>query len=101
MPEDGEIPAANGEIATLSGGFLAYCQLELGLSANTLAAYRSDLLKIGEALTALELTITAVGPDEVARILGWLRDERANRPTAVMVSSNAVSASPIFSRSLR
>ncbi len=95
MPEDGEIPAANGEIATLSGGFLAYCQLELGLSANTLAAYRSDLLKIGEALTALELSITAVGPDEVARILGWLRDERANRPASL---ARALVALRMFAR---
>ncbi len=64
-------------------GFLAYCRLELGLAANTLDAYANDLAKVGAALAALGLGIAQVGPDEVARILAWLRDERGNAPSSL------------------
>ena len=57
-------------------GFLACCRLELGLSLNTLAAYTNDLTKIHAALVALGLDLAACGPDEVGRVLAWLRDER-------------------------
>ncbi len=59
-----------------SKAFLAYCRLELGLSNNTLAAYRRDLTLVQVALTALSLDLAACGPDEVGRMLAWLRDER-------------------------
>ncbi len=64
-------------------GFLAYCRLELGLSSNTLTSYNHDLTKVHAAFTALGLTIATVGPDEVGRILGWLRDERDNAPASL------------------
>lgn len=65
-------------------GFLAYCRLELGLSANTLAAYTNDLAKIHAALAALGLDLTACGPDEVGRVLAWLRDERAQASSSLV-----------------
>ena len=38
------------ELARLTLDFLAYLELERGLSRNTLEAYRSDLLQFGEFL---------------------------------------------------
>jgi len=55
--------------------FLTYCRLELSLSRNTLASYSNDLVNLTEALAALGLDMAQVGPDEVARILGHLRDQ--------------------------
>lgn len=91
MQGDGENPAANGDHA----GFLDYCRLELGLSANTLTAYARDLAKIDEALVALGLTIPEVGPDEIARMLAWLRDERDNAPATL---ARALVALRMFAR---
>ena len=59
-----------------SKAFLAYCRLELGLSGNTLAAYQRDLKLVHAALAALALDLADCGPDEVGRLLAWLRDER-------------------------
>jgi len=56
--------------------FLAYCRLELGLAANTLIAYANDLDKAAAGLEALGLRFADCGPDEVARLAAWLRDER-------------------------
>jgi integrase/recombinase XerD len=58
--------------------FIAYCRLELGLSANTIAAYRRDLAKAYDGLTALGIDLAAAGPDEVTRLLAWLRDIKGN-----------------------
>lgn len=58
--------------------FLACCRLELGLSANTLSTYRLAVDHLHEALAALGLTLEDAGPDEVARALGWLRDQRGH-----------------------
>lgn len=56
--------------------FLAYCRLELGLSPNTIAAYKRDLALVYAGFAALGLDIAHCGPDEVGRLLAWLRDER-------------------------
>lgn len=64
--------------------FLAYCRLELGLSSNTLSAYRNDLDKVYQGLLALGLSVEACGPDEIARLLGWLRDERAQAASSLV-----------------
>lgn len=56
--------------------FLAYCRLELGLAGNTIAAYKRDLALVYGALNGLGLDLTQCGPDEVGRLLAWLRDER-------------------------
>jgi integrase/recombinase XerD len=63
--------------------FLAHCRLELGLSANTLAAYEGDLAKAHDGFAALGIAIEEAGPDDVARLLGWLRDERAHAPASL------------------
>ena len=64
--------------------FLAYCRLELGLSANTLVAYGQDLDKLRLALGGLGLDLATCGPDEVGKVLAWLRDERANAPATLV-----------------
>ena len=64
--------------------FLAYCRLELGLSANTLVAYGQDLDKLRLALGVLGLDLARCGPDEVGTVLAWLRDERANAPATLV-----------------
>ena len=64
-------------------GFIAYCRLELGLSANTIAAYGNDLAKIHLGLADLGLDLADVGPDEVARLLAWLRDHEGNAPASL------------------
>jgi integrase/recombinase XerD len=56
--------------------FLGYCRLELSLSVNTIAAYKRDLQLVYDALLALNYDITTCGPDEIARVLAYLRDER-------------------------
>ena len=40
-------PPEQGSIESLTLDFLAYLELERGLSRNTLEAYRSDLLQFG------------------------------------------------------
>jgi integrase/recombinase XerD len=64
--------------------FLAYCRLELGLSPNTLAAYANDLDKAHEGLAALGLSLADCGPDEVGRLLAWLRDQRAQASASLV-----------------
>ena len=72
------IPAAD------ISGFLAYARLELGLGDNTLAAYGTDLRKLDEACVTLGLaTVADLGPEEIGRVLAWLRDERANAPSSL------------------
>ncbi len=52
--------------------FLAYLELERGLSRNTLEAYRSDLLQLGEFLQRRGLTATAATHGDLAAFLSQL-----------------------------
>jgi integrase/recombinase XerD len=54
--------------------FLASCRLELGRSANTLAAYQRDLDRAHAIMQELGCPIETAGPDDVVRILACLRD---------------------------
>jgi integrase/recombinase XerD len=67
-----ERPAARNGIASLLLDFLAYLELERGLSRNTLEAYRSDLLQFGEFLDRRGLEPAAVVHGEVATFLSEL-----------------------------
>ncbi|HUE28782.1 MAG TPA: site-specific integrase, partial [Solirubrobacteraceae bacterium] len=69
-------------LADLMLDFLAYLELERGLSRNTLEAYRSDLQQFGEFLARrgfAPLTITAV---ELASFVSELADGREGRAAA-------------------
>jgi integrase/recombinase XerD len=60
------------EIEPLIYDFLAYLELERGLSRNTLEAYRSDLLQLGEFLDRRELAATSATHGDLAAFLSEL-----------------------------
>jgi integrase/recombinase XerD len=60
--------------------FLAYLELERGLSRNTLEAYRSDLLQFGEFLDRRGLAVTSASHGDIAAFLSELGDGSGGRP---------------------
>jgi integrase/recombinase XerD len=64
-------PGAVG-IESLLLDFLAYLELERGLSRNTLEAYRSDLLQLGEFLDRRGLSATSATHGDLAAFLSGL-----------------------------
>jgi integrase/recombinase XerD len=60
--------------------FLAYLELERGLSRNTLEAYRSDLLQYGTFLASAKLDPLAVSHHELASFLAGLAAGDSERP---------------------
>ncbi len=73
-------PSAAVGIETLILDFLAYLELERGLSRNTLAAYRSDLLQFGEFLQRRGLSVYERQPRRPGAVPG--RAERRQRHPA-------------------
>jgi integrase/recombinase XerD len=72
--ERASAPSAHGEPLLLD--FLAYLELERGLSRNTLEAYRSDLLQLGEFLHRRGVPATQATHRELAAFLSELADGR-------------------------
>ncbi|HEV3048160.1 MAG TPA: site-specific tyrosine recombinase XerD [Solirubrobacteraceae bacterium] len=68
----GRVSPGAGAIEPLVLDFLAYLELERGLSRNTLAAYRSDLQQFGEFLGRRGLAPAQAGHGELAAFLGEL-----------------------------
>jgi integrase/recombinase XerD len=62
--------------------FLAYLEFERGLSRNTLEAYRTDLLQLGQFLERGGLDALRVGHDELTAFLAELADGADGRPPA-------------------
>ena len=62
--------------------FLAYLEFERGLSRNTLEAYRTDLLQLGQFLERAGLDALRVGHDELTAFLAELADGADGRPPA-------------------
>jgi integrase/recombinase XerD len=60
--------------------FLAYLELERGLSRNTLEAYRSDLLQLGEFLHRRALGAIEAGHGDLAAFLAELAAGTGERP---------------------
>ena len=60
--------------------FLAYLELERGLSRNTLQAYRSDLLQFGEFLDRRGLNVLEVSHGDLATFLSELAAGVEERP---------------------
>jgi integrase/recombinase XerD len=82
--------------------FLAYLELERGLSRNTLQAYRSDLLQLAEYLDRVGLDVLNVGHRELAAFLSELAaggEERA--PVAAATLARKVACLRSFYRHLR
>ncbi|HXR30913.1 MAG TPA: site-specific tyrosine recombinase XerD [Solirubrobacterales bacterium] len=73
-------PRAESRFAGLTLDFLAYLELERGLSRNTLDAYRTDLLQYGKFLADRELDALEVGPGEISEFLADLATGGEERP---------------------
>jgi len=73
-------PSAAVGIETLVLDFLAYLELERGLSRNTLAAYRSDLLQFGEFLQRRGLSVYSASHGDLAQFLAELSAGSATQP---------------------
>jgi integrase/recombinase XerD len=67
----------SGEIESLMLDFLAYLELERGLSRNTLEAYRSDLLQFGRFLERREVGVTRASHNDLAAFLTELAGNSA------------------------
>jgi integrase/recombinase XerD len=70
----------SAELARLTLDFLAYLELERGLSRNTLGAYRSDLLQFGEFLDRRGLDVTEARHGDLAAFLSELATGEGERP---------------------
>jgi integrase/recombinase XerD len=75
-----EPPATTHRLNDLVLDFLAYLELERGLSRNTLEAYRSDLQQYGEFLARQGVDPLAVVPIDLASFVTELADGREERP---------------------
>ncbi|MEX0992388.1 MAG: site-specific tyrosine recombinase XerD [Solirubrobacterales bacterium] len=67
-----DAPRPSAEFQQQLLDFLAYLELERGLSRNTLQSYRTDLLQFGTFLTEHELDSRKVGSADVSRFLTGL-----------------------------
>jgi integrase/recombinase XerD len=70
---------AGASVASLTLDFLAYLELERGLSRNTLEAYRIDLLQFGEFLSRRDVSPLEVGHRDLAAFLSELADGTEDR----------------------
>jgi integrase/recombinase XerD len=75
-----EPAAPTSRLTDLLLDFLAYLELERGLSRNTLEAYRSDLQQYGEFLGRRRLDPLDVKPPDLAAFVSELADGREGRP---------------------
>ncbi len=60
------------EISTLIASYLMHVRVEKGLSANTISAYKRDLLKFDEFARKRKLTLESVGRDDLVDFLAGL-----------------------------
>ncbi|HEY1511037.1 MAG TPA: site-specific tyrosine recombinase XerD [Solirubrobacteraceae bacterium] len=82
--------------------FLAYLELERGLSRNTLEAYRSDLQQFGEFLSRRGIDPLAVTPAELAAFVTELAEGREGRkPVKAATLQRKIACLRSFYRHLR
>ncbi len=67
-------------LTDLTLDFIAYLELERGLSRNTLEAYRSDLRQYGQFLQRRRVDPLAVGPVDLAAFVSELAEGREGKP---------------------
>jgi integrase/recombinase XerD len=79
--------------------FLAYLELERGLSRNTLGAYRTDLLQFGAFLDARHVGVTEASHGDLAAFLSELSG--GERPVAAATAARKVACLRSFYRHLR
>src|SRR5437764_3055540 len=75
-----EAAAPARRLTELTLDFLAYLELERGLSRNTLEAYRTDLQQFGAFLDRLGRDPLDVAPGDLAQFVSELADGHEERP---------------------
>src|SRR5947209_5050693 len=94
--------APSRHLTDLTLDFLAYLELERGLSRNTLEAYRSDLQQYGQFLDARALDPLAVTPPDLAAFVTELATGRDGRaPVAPATLQRKIACLRSFYRHLR
>ncbi|MDE3130197.1 MAG: site-specific integrase, partial [Acidobacteriota bacterium] len=89
-------------LSELTLDFLAYLELERGLSRNTLEAYRSDLQQLGEFLGRRGVDPLAVDGPLLSQFVSELADGRGDRrPAAAATLQRKVACLRSFYRHLR
>src|SRR5579875_1985542 len=82
--------------------FLAYLELERGLSRNTLEAYRSDLQQYGEFLSRQGIDPLRARPPQLAAFISELAEGRdGRRPVAAATLQRKIACLRSFYRHLR
>src|SRR2546423_13790819 len=71
-------PRAHAGVEPLLVDFLAYLELERGLSRNTLEAYRCDLLQLGAFLDRRGVAVTQAGHGDLTAFISDLADPGAS-----------------------
>jgi len=95
-------PRRASAIEPLMRDFLAYLELERGLSRNTLKAYRSDLLQFGEFVDRRGLTVLECSHPDLAAFLSELAAGSGQRaPVAASTLARKVACLRSFYRHLR
>ncbi|HUA75338.1 MAG TPA: site-specific tyrosine recombinase XerD [Solirubrobacteraceae bacterium] len=97
-PPQPAVPA-RGAIESLLLDFLAYLELERGLSRNTLEAYRSDLLQFGAFLERRGVRVTAASHKDLAGFISELSSGEA--PAAAATLGRKVACLRSFYKHLR
>lgn len=92
---------SSDEFAAKLLDFMAYLELERGLSRNTLAAYRTDLLQFGAELERRGVEIGEVGPEMVSEFVAGLRSTRDEQRLAPATIRRKVAALRSFFKHLR
>ena len=97
-----EAAAPARRLTELTLDFLAYLELERGLSRNTLEAYRSDLQQYGLFLGRIGRDPMEVGPDDLRGFISELADGREGRaPVAPATLQRKIACLRSFYRHLR
>jgi len=90
-----------GELEPLALDFLAYLELERGLSRNTLAAYRSDLLQFGEFLRRRDIGPLQAQHGDLAAFLAELSAGGPAAPVSAATLRRKTACLRSFYRHLR
>ena len=97
-----EAPAQAVRLTDLTLDFLAYLELERGLSRNTLEAYRSDLQQFGEFLGRRSLDPLKAEPDDLTAFVSELAEGRdGRRAVAAATLQRKIACLRSFYRHLR
>ena len=96
-----EIELENARFEHLLLEFLAYLELERGLSRNTLNAYRTDLLQFGEYLRDRGIDPIEITAAEMSEFVGSLTSADGEQPLAASTVHRKTAALRSFYKHLR